>query len=272
MRVLKHIRVVVSLVFLVECVALVWLGRMAPAHAEVAGKLQIVMSMIAASAVAALLWLPLTIVLGRVYCSSVCPLGTLQDVFIHLRRRVRRQAFRYRKPRRSGYIFLGIYIVSVVAGVSLVPLLLEPWPAFANIVTELAGRGVPPVAAHTGAGALAGLVCGIVSVAVVGVYALFRGRDFCNEVCPVGTALGLLSARAVCHIEFDPDRCTACLKCQDECKASCIDVATRRVDNERCVRCFNCVAVCDEGAIRYQPNRNSIITPLMRRQDEEVTG
>ena len=60
--------------------------------------------------------------------------------------------------------------------------------------------------AYLGVGALLGFVCAAVSVVMVMAYAFLAGRDFCNEICPVGTVLGVLSARSAMHIELIPDR------------------------------------------------------------------
>lgn len=41
-------------------------------------------------------WLIITLVLGRVYCSSVCPIGLIQDASARLFHR--QKIYRYRKP------------------------------------------------------------------------------------------------------------------------------------------------------------------------------
>lgn len=271
MRSLKHIRIAVSIIFLLECAAFVvfsMLGRPVPVHSHVARYVQIVPSMLATSFGTTLVWLAVTLFFGRLYCSSVCPLGTMQDVAIHLRQKIKPKPFRSQHRRKLQYSILLVYIVCVVAGVGVIPLVAEPWPAFANIITSLSGHGVPVEMSNIVGGVLTGVVCGVLSAVLLAVYSLWRGRDFCNEVCPVGTVLAVTSAKAVMHIELEPDKCTACMKCEDVCKASCINIATRQIDNSRCVRCFNCINVCPDDAIHYQYNRNNIFTPMMRRTTE----
>ena len=81
---LKHIRIILSLLMLVECAALCLLGISAPEHARVAGYMQLsaraVTVSIAATAGAWLLWMCVTLLLGRVYCASFCPAGTVQPL------------------------------------------------------------------------------------------------------------------------------------------------------------------------------------------------
>lgn len=273
MKSLKHIRVAVSLVMLAECAIWVLAGLSAPAHSRVAVSLQLSPSLapvgVGATLGAGVFWLLATFMLGRVYCSSVCPVGTLQDMAIRLRgllRRRRGSRFRYRGNDRRRFLMLGIYVVSLVAAIGCVPLLLEPWPAFVNALGQSGLGGMHPALKGLEVGAVLGTTCAAVSVLLVLAYAMMAGRDFCNEVCPVGTMLRLVSARSVMHIELYPDSCTGCLKCQDVCKASCIDIKTRTIDNGRCVRCFDCVAVCDDDAIRFTIDRGGVASPLFQRR------
>lgn len=273
MKSLKHIRVAVCLVMLAECSVWVIAGLSAPIHSRVAASLQLSPSVVSAGVGATLsagvLWLLVTFVLGRVYCSSVCPLGTLQDMAIRVRSMVSGRGarrFSYRKSNNRRFLMLGIYIASFVAAIGCVPLLFEPWPAFVNAVGQASGQGVHPALKGLEVGATLGVVCAAVSVLLVLVYSMISGRDFCNEVCPVGTVLRLAGTKTLMHIELEPDKCTACLKCQDVCKASCIDIKTRTIDNGRCVRCFNCVAVCNDDAIRFTIDRNGVASPLFQRR------
>ncbi len=263
-----------SLVMLAECAAWVLWGAGAPVPAVAARQMQIVPSMLGATLASGLSWLLATILLGRVYCSAFCPLGVLQDMAVHGRRtaalllRRRHKPFGYKPARPIRFWMLGAYIVGVVGAVGCLPLLLEPWPAFVNAVSSVAEGTRHASLAYLGVGALLGFVCAAVSVVMVMAYAFLAGRDFCNEICPVGTVLGVLSARSAMHIELIPDRCTSCLKCEEVCKASCISIKDRMVDNTRCVRCFNCVNVCPDNAIRYQLDRTGIISPLLQRHPE----
>ncbi|MBD5230947.1 MAG: 4Fe-4S binding protein [Bacteroidales bacterium] len=275
MKALKHIRVLVSIVMLIECVALVWLGAGAPLHARVAGAMQLSASKIAmgitASVGAWIVWLLATLLLGRVYCSSACPVGTLQDVVRRASCLIKPRPYRRRAASRTRWWVLAAYAAAVVAGVGIVPLLIDPWPSFVNGVEQsghLAGPGLthPLLVTRIGLGALWGVLASVASVALIAAWAVMRGRDFCNEVCPVGSILALAAERSMLHLELIPDRCTSCLRCEDVCKAGCIDIKTRTIDNARCVRCFNCLAECPDDAIKYQINRNGIITPMFQRK------
>lgn len=263
---LKHIRVILSLIFLGEAIAFVVLGASAPRHTIVAERLQIVPSALVASMGATLTWIVATVMLGRVYCSTVCPLGTLQDFFSYTREKLfrRKKIHRYKPPRFIRYHILVAYMILTILG-SAAGALLEPWNWFSGMAGATVSSHTAGVFYTLTGDILFGVLAALAGFLLLLVYAVLTGRDFCNHICPIGTALGLISTRAAMHIELDPDRCIACLKCEDECKASCISIRDRIVDNSRCVKCFNCIEVCPNNAIRYQMNRNGVISPMMRR-------
>ena len=82
----------------------------------------------------------------------------------------------------------------------------------------------------------------------------FRGRLFCNTICPVGTILGIISRISVFKLHIQQDGCTRCGKCQLACKANCIDVKTMQIDESRCISCFNCIAACESEVLGYKRN------------------
>lgn len=255
-----------------ECALWALTGLSAPVHARLAVSVQltpaVAMAGVGATLAGGLLWLLVTFLLGRVYCSAFCPLGVLQDGVIRLRSLFgrNRRRFSYRKSNNRRFLMLGIYAGAMVAAIGCVPLLLEPLPAFINALSVASFHGPHPALKGLGVGAALGTVCAVVSMLGILCYSFFWGRDFCNEVCPVGTVLRLVGNRSVVHMELEPDKCTACLKCQDVCKASCIDIKTRTIDNGPCVRCFDCLAVCDDDALHFTIDRNGVASPLFQRR------
>lgn len=266
MKNLRSIRIVLAVIFLAASVAYLFAGRVSSV-ARVSAAAQIVPSAIAVTLGATLFWLAVTFVAGRVYCSTVCPLGTIQDAAFRLRRLIPglRRPLGYTHARPTRYRVLLAYVLSLILGISAVAYLLEPW----NIMSSAAGAVRRAAVAGTwgtlGYGAAAGIAAGVATVAGVFVWALLRGRAFCNTVCPVGTMLGMAVPYAWYHIEIDPDRCTSCMKCEEVCRSRCVKVVSRYVDNTRCVRCLDCLDVCGDDAIRMQHNRNRPASPLMRR-------
>ena len=83
----------------------------------------------------------LTLLLGRVYCSVVCPLGVMQDVFGRLGRRRRKNRYSH-SPALSWlrYTVLSLFVVALAAGVGSVVALLDPYGAYGRIASNLSRR------------------------------------------------------------------------------------------------------------------------------------
>ena len=227
-----------------------------------------------------------TLLVGRVYCSSLCPLGTYQDLVIALANRGRRlRRFRYQKPPYVlQYAVLALTVVSFLLGSLLVLDLLEPFSLYGRLVHGLARPalvaatngvaallawggyyGVDPLPLPQGMGAA---LLGTVPVLTVVTYmAATRGRFFCNSLCPVGALLSLLARFSLVRIVINPATCKECGLCEKVCKASCIDADSKTVDYHACVSCFNCLAACPTvGLVYARPGKRPESLPGGRRQ------
>ncbi|MFO7978005.1 MAG: 4Fe-4S binding protein [Bacteroidales bacterium] len=112
---LKPLRVATSLIIFVFLLIL-FLGISTPLTDDVSGfflRLQFFPSLIrfmalffSITALGFIFVLLLTFLFGRVYCSSICPLGTLQDIFINGTRRLRKK-----KKRRFVYSSNSIFVL-----------------------------------------------------------------------------------------------------------------------------------------------------------------
>lgn len=216
--------------------------------------------------------LVLTILFGRVYCSMLCPLGTLQDIIINLANRFgkpRKVKFRYQKPHNAlRYSILALVILATLSGSILLLMLLDPFSNFARIVGSL----LRPLYmyAHNSSGELLNsfglnapfplqwkapplltLLFPIAFLILISWMSIKKGRLFCNTLCPVGTVLGLISRFAFFKIRIPKSACTLCAHCSINCKAGCIHLKTQEIDFSRCVACFNCITVCDAHGIGY---------------------
>lgn len=88
-------------------------------------------------------------------------------------------------------------------------------------------------------------------LALILALAVWRGRVWCNTVCPVGTALGCLSRFSLLKPKIDPAKCVKCRMCEKVCKTQSIDVEHGAIDLTTCVACFDCGAVCKKGALKW---------------------
>jgi polyferredoxin len=120
---LKKIRVVVSLVFFIVTVFVFvdFTGLLATRLIGALLYLQFIPSFlkfIEALSIAAagfFFILILTIFFGRIYCSTVCPLGTLQDIFTWLSKKFRKRTrIKFTKPQNGiRYTILGALVLAL---------------------------------------------------------------------------------------------------------------------------------------------------------------
>jgi ferredoxin len=238
--------------------------------------IQLVPSLVALATGAALAWLVIalmTLAVGRVYCSAICPLGILQDVIARLAAWARRRpAFLPYAPPRTWLRQLVLWgtVAGVIAGWSgLVLSLVDPYSNFGRIaadlfrpVVTLANNAVAHAANAIGIGTLYRVEPSWAGIGVLHQPALFllllvvlvvlRGRLYCNTLCPVGTLLGWLARVAVFRLAIDPHVCGKCGDCLHACKAQCIDLRHRTIDFSRCVACYNCLGACLDQGIGYR--------------------
>ena len=212
--------------------------------------------------------LAVTALMGRVYCSTLCPLGVYQDVVIRIRRLFTKKGHCYEAPwNRTRYAVFAATLAAAFAGFFALPALIEPYSVYGRFVTQLVRPALQWTVnllaawcdAHEKywvmsdeivvAGFLSFWVAAASMIAVT-VLAAARGRWFCNAVCPVGTLLSIVSRRSLMKMSIDPSKCVKCGMCARACKAGCIDVKAMSIDNSRCVRCFNCIGACGKGAVK----------------------
>lgn len=270
MPTLKRIRVLLATLFFVATVAYIIFGPQNLAATRVAEGSQILFSAVSVTIGTTLFWLLTTFIFGRVYCGAVCPVGILTDIVGWVSRRIgprRRRTFSYRPQPRFTIHILIVFVISLLVGLTVVPFILEPWNMVSNVAALAHPEAIDRTWGTLGIGVGVAFAVGVAMLVVVVVYAALAGRNYCTDICPIGSAMSLLADRTLYHIEIDPDSCVSCGECEDRCPASCVKVVSRYVDDGRCVRCFECIAVCRHNAIRFQPNRNRRpATPLMRKR------
>ena len=211
-----------------------------------------------------------TIVAGRVYCSHLCPLGTLQDIFIwSAKRNFKHRKYPYAKPHYAlHYAITVLLIISAFCGSFFLLNLFEPFSSFGRILSNIVR---PLVILLNNAAAfvltkrqifflyeipLKGLSVSVVAATLFffgGLFWLsyFHGRYFCNTLCPVGGVLSLISRFSLFRITIDNEHCIDCGLCERVCRARCIDSEKREIDFAACVGCFDCVSSCPTVGMKY---------------------
>ena len=228
----------------------------------------------------ALIFVPLTILFGRVFCGWVCPFGTLH----HATSFAGRPAVPERGVKTAGsrwkYLVLLFFAGAALFGLqaagildpisflirslsmSVLPAVNTALRSFLEWGYSLPSRPVSDVfdgmytflqahflSFHPSRYGQAFLLF----LLFVGVLALNRRRTrfFCRFVCPLGALLGLLSRLGLLRLSMN-DRCTRCMKCRDVCSGGANPHVKDGWSPSECVTCFNCSAVCPEGALSWK--------------------
>lgn len=214
----------------------------------------------------------LTVAFGRVYCSTLCPLGLLQDAVARGAKwlRLRRRPLPYRPANnwlRHGVLAATALAVAGGAG-AIAYAYADPYSNFGRIVSGLLRPLLAALnnllVAPAGALGLPGLYrvevpgpgLGLLGPAVIMLLlvtglAVWRERIYCNTLCPVGALLGLVARHAAFRLVIDRTACTKCASCLRTCKAQCLDLRAGVIDASRCVMCFNCLHACPEQGLGY---------------------
>ena len=242
--------------------------------------LQFIPSILAASGVGFVtlfVTLLLTLLFGRVYCSWICPLGIWQDMVSRVSRRFRdnrrrtglsrRFHFKYHKPHPLlRWSVLVIVLVFTFIGFSFPLIALDPYSNWGRIATTLFSPLIqlfsnilsvilPNHISYTPLAEFSAaiFVFSLIFFILVTSMSIFRGRLYCNTVCPVGSLLGVISKVSFLRPAISKSMCVTCGSCASNCKAECIDLESKEIDSSRCVMCFDCMMSCAKGGVRLVP-------------------
>lgn len=228
---------------------------------------------------------------GRVYCSTICPLGIFQDLVSFFSRRFRKKKFRfkYAKPHSVvRYSILALVMIGVLAGSISLLYFFDPYSIYGRVASDF-GKPVYMALNNFTASVFeklhwysmyavdikpvhwAGAVITILFLATVLWLSVTKGRLYCNTICPVGTLLGLVSRFSIFKLKIVKDTCTQCGKCAFVCKSQCINIKTQEIDFSRCVSCFNCMKSCSSSSVKYSFSVNKP-KPAQVSADQDKRG
>ncbi len=271
----KKIRVVLALLCWLS-ITLLFLDISGVLHHHLAwlAKIQFLPAVMAMNFGIVALWVVVTLLLGRCYCSVICPLGVFQDIVARVGRRLRSKPTRkvpYNYSPAKTWLRWTVFVLFAVAmfvGAGSLVALLAPYSSYGRMVQNLmqplwtwGNNALATVAEHYDSYAfysrevwmrsLPTFLIAAVTFVVIVILAIRNGRTYCNTICPVGTLLGTLANFSLFKIHIDENKCKHCKLCERNCKAACIDIDGMKVDHTRCVDCFNCLEQCRHGALTY---------------------
>lgn len=248
-------------------------------------KIQFLPSILAVDISTIILLIVLTLLVGRIYCSIICPLGVLQDFFawigkLSISRKNKKAKFAnkysYSKPNTwLRLAVLALFIIMLLASINAGVILLAPYSSYGRMVASLLQPAYIEinnllalwseandnymfyqVEQHNNPTILFAVAA--ITAIILFILAFKNGRTYCNTICPVGTVLGYLAKFSLGKIKVEDSKCIQCGLCAQNCKAACIKVEKGKpvvIDYTRCVTCGDCETVCNKKAIglKYAP-------------------
>jgi len=197
--------------FLLSVVSLAWLGFWRKGCVCPIGAIQNVTQAlfdtdyVAGGLVIAIFVLPLvfTLFFGRSFCSSVCPLGAVQELVAV--RPIQVPTWIDHALGLLAYVYLGAAVLFAATGSAWIICRYDPFVGLFRMTSSATMLAL--------------------SAAFLGV-GLFIGRPYCRWLCPYGAILALLSRVSWRHLRIPPVECVQCRLCEDACPYGAIQRPT----------------------------------------------
>ena len=141
-----------------------------------------------------------TLFFGRTFCSSVCPLGAIQEVVIF--KPIKLPVWLAHTLSMLAYIYLGLAVLFAATGTGFLICQYDPFISFFRM-----------------SGTISLLLLGV-SFLLLGI---FIARPYCRFLCPYGVLLSWMSRFSRSHTTITPDECVKCRLCEDSCPIDAIN-------------------------------------------------
>jgi ferredoxin len=147
-----------------------------------------------------LLPLAFTLLFGRTFCASVCPLGVIQDLVI-----LKPISLSYRTRRVLGlfpYLYLSLAVLYAATGTEFIICRYDPFVGIFRMDAEFLM-----------------IILGVSFLLM----AMFVGRPYCRFLCPYGVLLSWMSRFSWKHLSITPANCIQCRLCTNSCPFDAIE-------------------------------------------------
>ncbi|HEY9069148.1 MAG TPA: 4Fe-4S binding protein [Candidatus Ozemobacteraceae bacterium] len=177
-----------------------------------------------------------TLAAGRAFCSWVCPIGTIHEILAWAggTAGIKRDAVWRGAWKHLGLIRYPMLALILWATMTNADLILRP---FCPYYVGLSGQ--EHEVAWWSKWLLLGLSLGALALPFL----------WCRLFCPLGATLGILRKVSPVAPTINPERCTNCGTCSEECPQQIQVHEVRRVWSSDCTSCQVCTDVCPHRAI-----------------------
>lgn len=169
-----------------------------------------------------------TLLWGRIFCSSLCPFGALQDFMTRLLPR----RWQWKPPQwiHDRALYIKYAVLALIAGAAVFYSQIGLFQYFEPFGTLFF---------FSSSVLLWAILLAILAACVI------IPRFYCRYLCPLGAALGLLSLASPLRIRRVP-QCQVCKVCEHACPTGAIRGPD--IDFKECVRCDICERKLDDRA------------------------
>lgn len=194
-----------------------------------------------------LIWIFVTLTVGRGWCSWICFYGGWEEGFSSVAKKRKLNLLSKNKEMREFQLgFLGFIVLASLCELSCI---YCEWFCPFKLVTEYSPiNSIPSL--------IAGLMFfGLFVALVIVLPILTKRRTQCGVLCPFGAFASLTDKASLFRVKIDSDKCKGCMKCAMNCKFGAIDIKTiqdkKGTPEYNCAKCGDCINVCPENAIRF---------------------
>ncbi|HEF1397427.1 TPA: quinol dehydrogenase ferredoxin subunit NapH [Campylobacter jejuni] len=177
------------------------------------------------------------LLLGRVFCSWVCPVNLITDFAAFVRNKLTLNNKFLIVPKNLRYFVL--VLVLVLSFVFSLPV----FESFSYI--GMIHRGI----------IFATSSWIFVAFILFCIDTFLSPRAICSHFCPLGAFYAFISRFALLKIKHDSDKCTKCYECIRICPEKqvlwMVGKESTSVKSGECIRCARCIEVCNDDALNF---------------------
>jgi len=224
----------------------------------------------------------MTVLLGRIFCGWICPLGTLHNIIGSLKKSHSLKVHVSWHKAKYYILFLlvssSIFTLQITGIMDPISLLIR---SFSLSIFPLLNHGIRgffdsiynaniPAVVNLSEPAydflkrnllsfrdlyyIQAILIGLLFIVIISLNLLER-RFWCKYVCPLGAMLGLLSGYSLLKREVS-EGCTSCGICANRCQGGALQEKNSVWKNTECLVCFDCDDLCTQNAVTFGIVRN----------------
>ena len=202
-------------------------------------------------------FLLISILFRKAFCSWLCPIGTASEALWKFGRKLLKRNWSLPRivdlPLRGLKYLLLTFFLYAVAGMtagSIDAFLSSPYGLVADVKMLYFFWHLSNVAAIT--------------LLALSLLSIFFQNFWCRYLCPYGALMGLAAIFSPAKIRRDGNSCINCTQCTRACPALLKVDELHSIRSAECTGCLECVAACPaEGALQLSLPRKHQISPWL---------